>query len=346
MSGTQFDIIKNSNDNRISNIAAYVEKHPQGNIFQYPEMFRFFNSIQGHESIYFVLKNEDKILASSLSVVVSGNSGIKKKLTQRIIFFGGPLVDETITDTEKVIEQLLKVIETFFGKNPIYIQFRLFAGEDKFSKAFTNSKYFSQKRYNTRISIINRQECFKQLSESKKRQIKKSLKQGAKIIQPVHIAQVKCFYKILEKLFKEKIKKPLYEFSFFENFYRNSLKGKLGVILLIEYENKIIGGIICPVTLNKCIYEWYICGLDKEYKSKGIYPSVLATWAAIEYALDNNIPCFDLMGAGKPGVPYGVRDFKLRFGGSKIEIYRYNKIINRPKYEIAELAYNLKRWLG
>jgi len=118
-----------------------------------------------------------------------------------------------------------------------------------------------------------------------------------------------------------------------------SKKGRLGIIRLVKYNDKIIGGILSPVTPGKTIYEWYVCGLDHEYKD--LHPSVLATWAAIEYALENNIPQFDFMGLGVPEKPYGVRDFKMRFGGELVNYGRFARINNRMIYFAAETGYNL-----
>ena len=86
-----------------------------------------------------------------------------------------------------------------------------------------------------------------------------------------------------------------------------TLDAGFGKVFLISYEGRIIGGIMCPFFPGKGVYEWYVCGLDEEYKSSGVYPSVLATWAAIDFAMCNDFELFDFMGVGIPGVPYGVR---------------------------------------
>ena len=113
----------------------------------------------------------------------------------------------------------------------------------------------------------------------------------------------------------------------------------MGIIRLIKYEDKIIGGILAPVFEKKCIYEWYVCGLDQEYKEQ--FPSVLATWAGIDYAIQNNINSFDFMGVGKPDKEYGVRDFKARFGGELVSYGRLTRINNKFLYNIAEFGYNV-----
>ena len=93
---------------------------------------------------------------------------------------------------------------------------------------------------------------------------------------------------------------------------------------------------MCPVFVEKAIYEWYVCGLDEEYKEQ--YPSVMATYAAIEYAKQKGIPMFDFMGAGVPDQPYGVRDFKMEFGGEAVEYGRYLHIRKPLLYKIGKLG--------
>ena len=113
------------------------------------------------------------------------------------------------------------------------------------------------------------------------------------------------------------------------------LDNGVGKYLLVKYRDKVIGGMMCPVFADKAIYEWYVCGLDEEYKEQ--YPSVMATYAAISYAKQNGIPMFDFMGAGVPDKPYGVRDFKMEFGGELVEHGRYLHV-RKP------LLYMIGKW--
>ena len=135
------------------------------------------------------------------------------------------------------------------------------------------------------------------------------------------------------------MKKPLAPESFFLNFYRASLEGKLGFILLVKYEGEVVGGMVCPLTQGKSLTEWYICGLDKKWNH--VHPSILVTWGAIQYALDYGIPCFDFLGIGKPDVPYGVRDFKMRFGGNVVDYGRYQRINSPGLYRVSRIFLSL-----
>lgn len=67
----------------------------------------------------------------------------------------------------------------------------------------------------------------------------------------------------------------------------------------------------------------------------------MATYAAIEYANEHNIPLFDFMGAGKPREAYGVREFKARFGGELVEHGRFLCIRKALLYWIGKMGVKL-----
>ena len=138
----------------------------------------------------------------------------------------------------------------------------------------------------------------------------------------------------MDNLYINVVKKPLPNLNFFLKLF----KLKDFKFFLIEFKNKIIGGILCPIHKDT-IYEWYICGLDRKYKN--IYASSLATYAPIEYSINNNIKYFDFMGAGRPGDNYGVRDFKLKFGGTLYEYGRFEKIHKPFTFKISKLGLNI-----
>ncbi len=122
-------------------------------------------------------------------------------------------------------------------------------------------------------------------------------------------------------------------------FFQKLFYSDFGKIVLIRYQDKIIGGSICVELKNKTLYEWFVCGLDRQFKN--VYPSTLATWGAIEYAASHGLNRFDMMGAGKEGDGYGVRDFKSKFGGQLVEHGRFIYIANKMLFEIGKFGVKL-----
>ena len=139
-------------------------------------------------------------------------------------------------------------------------------------------------------------------------------------MEPESEDDVRELYALLEKLYKEKVKKPLPSIDLFMQFW----KSPSAKTFLVKYEGKIIGGSVGPVYANKVLYQWYVCGENGVIK--GVHPSLLASWAPMEYGLKNGYQYFDFMGAGKPEDHYGVRDFKARFGGDEVSYGRYDMV--------------------
>ncbi len=163
---------------------------------------------------------------------------------------------------------------------------------------------------------------------------------------------VREWYGILQELYRTKVKTPLLPVEFFVQAYRQGV----GQFLLIRHEGKIIGGSMVvkkptpdtpPGPLsegrenadenaigNGVVYEWYECGMNAAYKEQ--YPSVMATWAGMQYAHEQGCARYDMMGAGVPGVPYGVRDFKAEFGGTQVEHGRWLYVAKPWLYAIGK----------
>ena len=108
---------------------------------------------------------------------------------------------------------------------------------------------------------------------------------------------------------------------------------------IVKYKGKIIGGIMCPILNNRVIYEAYVAGEDRKYKK--IYPSILATYAAMDYAVKNKIAKFDFMGAGRPDQDYGVREFKSKFGGKLVDFGRFEKIHKPSIFRFSKLGFKI-----
>ena len=170
------------------------------------------------------------------------------------------------------------------------------------------------------------------MHESRRRQVRKGLASGAVIEKAKTEQEVRDFYRILEQLYRRKVKTPLFGLEFFLAFFRQ----EWGKYLLVKYEGKVIGGMMCPILEGRTIYEWYVCGLDEPYREQ--HPSVLATYAAMQYAAEHGLPRFDFMGAGKPGEDYGVRTFKAQMGGQLVEHGRFLLIAKPLLYRIGVLG--------
>jgi hypothetical protein len=307
----------------------FVQSHPDGNIFQTPEFVSFISEIPQYFPVVIGALREDGSIAGILCGVLQKENGfIKRLFSSRLIVWGGPV---TAGHDQQVADLLLRELISRYAGKCIYMEFRNLFAMNGIKDTFQNKGFQFSDHLNYIIPTTEKDQTTRQISSGKTRQIKKSLKNGARILEEVSIEQVRQFYQILVTLYKTKVGKPLPTWEFFERFYYHP---ELGRYLLIESGGAIIGGIMCPVYKNETIYEWYVAGEDGRHE--GIYPSILATWAPINYALEKGIKQFDFMGAGKPGADYGVREFKSTFGGELVSFGRYNRINNQLLYFIGK----------
>ena len=260
-------------------------------------------------------------------------NAFKQFLTRRAIIIGGPCLADDCTDEEvaalmKAVKSTLLLGRDGVGSSPIYIETRNYNDFSPWKEPFETAGFAYKKHLNFHFDCTDREAMWARLSETRRRQIHKAQKNGAIIEEARTEQEIADWYAILTDLYRLKVKTPLFPLSFFLAFFRQ----KRGIYLLVKADGKVIGGIMCPIKEEQCIYEWFVCGMDNSYKS--LSPSVMATWAAMEYAYSHQLARFDIMGAGEPGVPYGVRDFKAEFGGQLVEHGRFIHICKPCLYRL------------
>jgi serine/alanine adding enzyme len=308
-----------------------IVQSPYASAFQTSSFHKVFSSVNGLVSEAFAVEDSQEIRALCV-VTFQKESGLKSFFSRRVIIYGGPVL---ISKDDQALNFLIYSINREYKKKAIYTEIRSLHNYNVFNEVFKKNGWQNIPYQNFKIDCSDKERLFRNLSENRKRQIKKSLGSGVIIKEAKDTYEINVFYEILKALYEKKIKKPLFPKTFFTDFF----EAGLGVFLLVFYKEIIIGGIMCIVLEPRVMYELYICGLDEEYKQQS--PSVIATWAAIMHANENKIKVFDFMGAGRKDKNYGVRDFKARFGGELQENDRFLLINNMPLYKIGQLALKL-----
>jgi serine/alanine adding enzyme len=309
----------------------FLLKNDHSSPFQTSEFYNLFNSIPGYSAKVYAVGSTDELTALCV-VTIQHEKGLKAYFSRRAIIYGGPLV--TSNDT---LALLLKNMSADLKGKAIYIETRNLSDYSPFKTIFNEAGWNYEPYLNYHLNCTTQELAWANFNTNRKRQIKKALSSGVKIEEALSLDQVKEYYSILSDLYVNKIKKPLPTFEFFKCLFERSF----GKILIVIFNQKIIGGIVCPILKNETIYELYICGLDQEYKDQS--PSVMATFAAIEFGYKNGLKKFDFMGAGKPDEDYGVRDFKSKFGGELVEHGRFLKIRNKFLYTLGKTALKLMK---
>ena len=314
-----------------------IECSPYATWFQTDEAYRFYQSVGDMQAFAYGVSEDDNLVGLVVGYTTTEKCKFKQHFTARSIIVGGPLIADNISN--EALTALLKAVKAMesngqspIANRPIYIETRNFHDYSRWKSVFESIGFAYKEHYDIHVHCSAQH----RLSDRRQRELKRAIKNGAEIIEAQSEQQIRDWYQILSQLYREKVRIPLFSEEFFLRFYRNGV----GKYLLVKYQGKIIGGMMCPILKGKAVYEWYVCGLDEEYRE--LYPSVMATYAAIEYAKQNDIPLFDFMGAGEPDIPYGVRDFKMEFGGELVEHGRFLCVRKPLLYWIGKMGV---KWL-
>ena len=296
-----------------------VRTSETGTWFQSPEAYDFFASLpELMEPFAYGVESAGKLRAVCVGFVTKERSAIKQFFTRRAIIIGGPvLANDCLNEEVKLLLSSLhhSIISSFhhsiissFHPAPIYIETRNFNDFSPWKEAFESAGFTYQPHLNFHVdpSVNN-------LSDNRKRQLKKS---DATVTEATGESDIKAWYQVLAELYRTKVKTPLWPIDFFLEAYRQGI----AKFLLVKHAGRIIGGSMV-VADERTVYEWFECGLNAQYKDQ--YPSVMATYAGIQLAHQSGCKRYDMMGAGEPGLPYGVRDFKAEFGGKLVEHGRF-----------------------
>ena len=350
-----------------------VQSSPTATWFQTKEAYEFYAAvstellpfafgIEEYEGDEAMRQSGDQAKDTLKGVIVGyitrERNALKQYFTKRAIIYGGPLLDEDISET--ALAELLKAvsecrvysIECKGNENskavtsastpytlrptPIYIETRNFHDYSKWRNIFEANGFAYQPHLNYHVDTTSLDQVQSRIGKHRWRYIRLSMRDGAKIINNPSIEQVRAFYTILQDLYRTKVRTPLWSWDFFERLYHT----EHARYILVELDGQIVGGTACVCLPGKAVYEWYACGLDN--CRDDIRPLSVAIWGEMQYAAENGYPLFDFMGAGAPDQPYGVRDFKAEFGGELVEHGRFLCVRKPLLYAIGKMGV---KWL-
>ena len=298
--------------------------------FQTPDFYRFFNSVEGFCANVFAVEDAGNY-ASLVVVTIQKEKGVKSFFSRRGIIYGGPLIRK---EHNNYIEELFKNLIEFYKKELIYLEIRNLFDYSFCKDSFYKSKWTYKAYLNVKLNLdgVKKEELHSLFKYNRRREIKQSILNGATYHLCKKEDEVFGVYQILHRLYRKNVKLPLPSYDFFLEFFKSNI---LKVFVVI-HGKKIIGGSFCPVLPGKAIYTFYYCG-QRDY-NRQIFPTHLAILAALDFAVENNFPMVDFMGAGKPGVEYGVRQYKLGFGGELVEQGRFLKVLNPTLYFLGKIG--------
>lgn len=313
---------------------SFVNRHTNGNIFQCYDFFNANKGISGYTPFAFGVVDNTKLLGIVSGVILSNGGKLGRYLTSRAIIIGGPLLAANLNNREFVLNFLLCGLRANLRYKVIYTQFRNISNIESDKQIFLNNEFKFIDHLDILIDLTLSEVA---LWNKMTRDRKKSITKGQREIEVFQINDYEKFsdqiYELLKTVY-HRVKLPLPSKDYFNQVIATLIpKGQIKI--LGAFKNDLLIGVRLVLCFNKLIYDWY-AGADDNYLE--YRPNDILIWEVLTWGKKNGYNTFDFGGAGKPNVPYGVRDYKLKFGGELINFGRFEYIHKPCLYKFGKIG--------
>ena len=306
----------------IDNITNIPEFEPQ-NVFQTKEFMHLFEQEKDANVVFFAVYGDCGLTMLQPVVIQRFVKWLPWRFGAYAVAWREPWRAENIADEEavEVFNLMHKEIVKYCRKRALYIEYRHFSEKNIYAFTFKLQLPW----WNIYREFGSGEDVADKMKRDKKRQLKQSFDAGVEVVLHPTDEQIVEWYALLRRLYR-RIHRPLPSLQLFLRLNQSPI----GKIILITYQGRVISGSAMfhsshLTPHSSFFYDWYRASIAEDIE--GVYPSVVSTWSALQYASDNGGGLFDFMGAGPQNKPYGVRDFKLKFGGTLTNEYRYRKYL-------------------
>jgi lipid II:glycine glycyltransferase (peptidoglycan interpeptide bridge formation enzyme) len=307
--------------------SAFVASHPQGNIFQTPEMYDVYACAEHVMPIAVAAVEGDEIVGILVAQYMTNGGALASWITARSIITGGPLARN---NDPAIIQALMDAYKKQLPCRTIYSEIR---------PIYPMNDMPGWKRvghYNLVMRLDKTEdELFEQMHKERRRNVNQAIKAGLTFKELTAEEDIQQVVALIEKTYRRK-HVPIGYLNMFDKV-QSILRDYAHFFGCYTAEGKMIAGQVrlCYGTL---VYAWF-AGSDEEYFK--LRPNDFTMWNVIRWARENGYKEFDFGGGGEPGKPYGVRDYKLKYGCDMFDYGRYI-LAHRPvTYWAAATAYNI-----
>lgn len=318
----------------------FILNHPNGNIFQSSRMAEVYNLTKNYEpiSLAAIDSSSEEILAIVQAVIVRDAPGFIGSISSRSIINGGPIFIENKKGFEAVTE-LLSYYEHLLQNRAIYTQIRNIWETENVLNTLEDLGYQYEPHLNYLINLDrSTEEIWKDIHKPRRKGINRAEKIGVKVRKVVDKSEIKECYRLFEETYKN-VRLPLADILLFESAYEIFFDAGLIDFYLATLEGEVVGSRVV-LKYRGTVHDWYAGS-----KQNTNYVNEAIVWHMMcEYAGKEKI--FDFGGAGHPDKPYGVREFKKRFGGEEVEYGRYKKVHNKSREELMKSGLKIYKTVG
>ncbi len=317
----------------------FVNQHPQSNIFHTPEMFEVFARTRGHKPALWVAVDESGCpLALLPPVQVTLKGGLFYHWTTRAVAYGSLLCAPGPEGTE-ALKLLLQTYRDKMRRKVLFTELRNLSDLTAIQPALNEYGFVFEDHMDYLIDLDQSEETlWHNLKRTCRQNIRASVEHGTIVEEVSDRSQLSIAYHLLQDVYT-RVQVPVPHVSLFEAAYDVLGPREMLKVFLARVGDQGIG-VFFILLYKGGLYAWY-AGNDRAYTA---YRSQdLLVWHILKWGKEHGFHVFDFGGGGKPGVEYGPRHFKAKFGGETVYFGR-NICIHSPlRLQVSERVYGWTR---
>lgn len=316
----------------------FVQQHPRGTAFHSSSMVRVFASAKGHTVLPLAAATDSgELLAMLVAVRVQTLPSPMGRFSSRSILYAEPLCHDSPASIN-ALQQLIARHDSDVGRSVLFTEVRpLYAsGPERMTMERCGYAYMEHLNYLVDVTR-SLDELWSALDRSVRCAVRQCQRRGLEVREVDAEHAVDQLYPLLQQSFAHS-GVPLVDRSLFDAA-AHELHPQGIVKFFAAYDGATPVAMDAVLTFKDRVFFWY-AGVTRSVSGS---PCSLLRWHEIQWAHENGYEVCDSGGAGWPGIPYGVRDFKRKFGGQLVQYGRYRKVNAPWTLALAERAYELRR---
>ncbi len=316
----------------------FVCEHPKGSIFHTPQMTDIYLKA-GDSRPFFraAINRQQEILALLCAVYVQTLPDPFGVWSSRSILYAEPLCVDT-DEGQAALAAVIAEHDDHMRRRVLFTEVRPLHAAGRERAALERRDYVYHDYLNFLIDLRHpKEKLLAAMTNACRANIRRGERQGVHVEEMNTSEGVDLLYQFLRAGY-ERARVPLADKSLFANALEVLAPFDM-IKIFVGYLNDRPIGASVVLLFKQRVYEWFWAA----DRIKSVYPAECITWHRIEWGQQHGFALYDFGGAGWPDKPYGVRDFKAKFGPQLVRYGRYRKIYSPLRFSLAEHGYELMR---
>lgn len=318
-----------------------VAEQPTGTVFHTPEMTEVFARTRGHRPEVWAAVEGGEVLALLTPVRVSVGPDAARFLATRAVAYGGVLRVPG-ADGLAGVDRLLTAYERAVDDTVLFTELRHLADASDLAAVLEAHGYDHEPHLDYLVDLDRpADDVLAGFSRSTRKQVRRGLRQGRVVVGDVTTpAGLDEWYAVLAGTYRT-ARVPLADRSLFDAAFHVLRPHAMARFVVARVDDACVAASV-ELAHGDVLFGWY-GGVDRSYTA--LTPNELLMWDVLRTGVEEHRRVYDFGGAGHPDEPYGVREFKAKFGGTLVDFGRDTKVHAKVRLRLARAGYAAYRRL-